>query len=39
MFVYLTLTRNGEEIGRWPADAPMLLKYAGPDIEVENWLI
>jgi hypothetical protein len=38
-FCYLTLTRNGAEIGRWPADAPMLLKYAGPDIELENWLI
>jgi alpha-amylase/alpha-mannosidase (GH57 family) len=39
IFSYLTLTRNGDEIGRWPADAPMLLKYDGPDIEVENWLI
>ena len=39
IFSYLTLTRNEEEIGRWPTDAPMLLKYAGPQIEVENWLI
>ena len=39
MFSYLTLTRVGEEIGRWPTDAPMLLEYAGPDIELDNWLI
>ncbi|HLO26712.1 MAG TPA: glycoside hydrolase family 57 protein [Geobacteraceae bacterium] len=39
IFAYMTLTRNNEEIGRWPIDAPMLLKYAGPQIEVENWLI
>ncbi|HYS44481.1 MAG TPA: glycoside hydrolase family 57 protein [Geobacteraceae bacterium] len=39
IFSYLTLTRAGEEIGRWPPDAPMLLNYAGPDIELENWLI
>ncbi len=39
IFCYITLTRNTEEIGRWPTDAPMLLKYAGPQIELENWLI
>jgi alpha-amylase/alpha-mannosidase (GH57 family) len=39
IFCYLTLTRNNDEIGRWPTDAPMLLKYAGNEIEVENWLI
>jgi alpha-amylase/alpha-mannosidase (GH57 family) len=39
IFCYLTLTRSGEEIGRWPTDAPMLLSYAGPEIELENWLI
>ena len=33
MFSYLTLTRAGEEVGRWPTDAPMLLTYAGPQIE------
>jgi alpha-amylase/alpha-mannosidase (GH57 family) len=38
LFAFFTLQRE-EEIGRWPADAPMLLKYAGPDIELENWLI
>ncbi len=39
MFCYLTLSRSGEEMGRWPTDAPMLLTYAGPEIELENWLI
>ncbi len=39
LFAYLTLTRGGEEAGRWPMDAPMLLSYAGPDLELENWLI
>jgi hypothetical protein len=39
IFSYVTLTRAGEEIGRWPPDSPMLLNYAGPDIELENWLI
>jgi hypothetical protein len=37
--VLLNALRGEEEIGRWPVDAPMLLKYAGPDIELENWLI
>ncbi len=39
MFAYLTLTRGTDEVGRWPTDSPMVLKYAGPDIELENWLI
>ena len=39
IFCYLTLTRNEEETGRWPTDSPMLLTYAGPEIELENWLI
>ena len=39
LFAYLTLVRGQEEVGRWPTDAPMVLKYAGPDIELENWLI
>jgi alpha-amylase/alpha-mannosidase (GH57 family) len=39
IFVYFTLVRDNDEIGRWPADAPMLLKYLGPDLELENWLI
>jgi alpha-amylase/alpha-mannosidase (GH57 family) len=39
IFCYITLSRADEEIGRWPTGAPMLLKYAGPEIELENWLI
>ena len=39
LFAYLTLVRGQEEVGRWPTDAPMVLKYAGPDIELEHWLI
>jgi alpha-amylase/alpha-mannosidase (GH57 family) len=39
LFAAITLMHDGEETGRWPADSPMLLKYAGPDIELENWLI
>lgn len=39
LFAYLTLVRGREEVGRWPTDAPMVLKYVGPDIELENWLI
>jgi hypothetical protein len=39
IFVYFTLIRDDDEIGRWPTDAPMLLRYLGPDLELENWLI
>jgi hypothetical protein len=39
LFAYLTLSCGGEEIGRWPADAPMQLVYKGEDLELENWLI
>ena len=39
VFAYLTLIRAGEEEGRWPMDAPMLLEYAGPDLESEDWLV
>ncbi len=39
IFVYFTLVRGNDEIGRWPKDAPMILKYLGPDLELENWLI
>ncbi len=39
IFVHFTLTRNNEEIGHWPTDAPMLLTYLGADVELENWLI
>ena len=36
---YLTLVRNGEEVGRWPVDAPMALTYLGEELELDNWLI
>jgi len=39
LFTYCTLTRGGEEAGRWPADSPLLLNYAGEELETENWLI
>jgi alpha-amylase/alpha-mannosidase (GH57 family) len=39
LFVYLTLTRSSEELGRWPVDTPLLLNYAGPDLDLETWLI
>lgn len=39
IFVYLTLHRNNEEIGRWPGDAPMKLNYLGEDLDLDNWLI
>jgi len=39
LFAYIALRRGNDEIGRWPTDAPMVLKYAGPDLELETWLI
>lgn len=39
LFASITLVRDNEEIGRWPSDAPLMLYYAGPEIEVDNWLI
>jgi alpha-amylase/alpha-mannosidase (GH57 family) len=39
LFAYISLRRENDEIGRWPADTPMVLKYAGPDLEMETWLI
>jgi hypothetical protein len=39
LFAYVTLLRGNYEIGRWPTDAPMMLKYAGPELELETWLI
>lgn len=39
LFVYVSLMRDNQEIGRWPADAPMMLYYAGEQIELDNWLI
>lgn len=37
--LFLTLTRGGEEVGRWPVDAPMEVPYLGNDLELDNWLI
>jgi len=39
LFAYLTLTRDGDEIGRWPTHSPMALSYRGPELELENWLV
>ncbi len=39
LFASLSLVRDSEEIGRWPSDAPLMLYYAGPEIELDNWLI
>jgi alpha-amylase/alpha-mannosidase (GH57 family) len=39
LFASLSLVRDNEEIGRWPSDAPLMLYYAGPEIELDNWLI
>ncbi|MDD2898604.1 MAG: glycoside hydrolase family 57 protein [Desulfuromonadaceae bacterium] len=39
LFASLTLMRDNEEIGRWPTDAPLMLYYAGAEIELDNWLI
>ncbi|ABQ25062.1 glycoside hydrolase family 57 protein [Geotalea uraniireducens] len=39
LFAFVTLMRGDEELGRWPTDAPLLINYAGPDLELETWLI
>ncbi|WP_243369720.1 glycoside hydrolase family 57 protein [Geotalea sp. SG265] len=39
LFAYFTLMRGEEEMGRWPADSPLMLNYAGADLELETWLI
>lgn len=39
LFVSITLTRDSEQIGRWPSDAPLMLNYEGPDLEADDWLI
>jgi len=39
IFAYLTLMRSGDEVGRWPVDSPMRLKYVGAELELDNWLI
>jgi hypothetical protein len=39
IFVGLVHMRDSSEIGRWPADAPMKLLYAGGELELDTWLI
>jgi alpha-amylase/alpha-mannosidase (GH57 family) len=39
LFATVTLSRGGQEVGRWPMDSPMVMAYAGPELELENWLI
>ena len=39
LFASVSLVRDNEEVGRWPSDAPLMLYYAGADIELDNWLI
>jgi alpha-amylase/alpha-mannosidase (GH57 family) len=39
LFLHLTLQRAGEEIGRWPTESPLPLKYLGSELELDNWLI
>ncbi|MDD2539984.1 MAG: glycoside hydrolase family 57 protein [Desulfuromonadaceae bacterium] len=39
LFVSVALVRDNEEAGRWPSDAPLMLYYAGADLELDNWLI
>ena len=39
IFAYLTLLRGEDEVGRWPVDTPMQLKYAGSELELDTWLI
>jgi alpha-amylase/alpha-mannosidase (GH57 family) len=38
LFTYFTFFRGGQELGRWPADTPLLLNYAGPDLDGDSWL-
>jgi hypothetical protein len=38
-FAYVTLMRGNDEIGRWPAHAPLALMYAGTELELDNWLV
>ena len=39
LFASITLTRDSEQIGRWPSDAPLMLNYEGPELEANDWLI
>ena len=39
LFVSMTLSRDNEEVGRWPSDASLMLSYSGANLELDNWLI
>jgi len=39
VFISLVHLRGSTELGRWPADAPMKLLYAGGELELDTWLI
>jgi hypothetical protein len=39
VFVSLVHMHGGNELGRWPTDAPMKLLYAGGELELDTWLI
>jgi hypothetical protein len=39
LLLTVILVRGGEEVGRWPMDSPLVLNYAGPELELEQWLI
>jgi alpha-amylase/alpha-mannosidase (GH57 family) len=39
IFVSLAHQRGADDLGRWPADAPMKLFYAGGELELDTWLI
>jgi len=39
VFVSLVHLRGSDDLGRWPADAPMKLLYAGGELELDTWLI
>jgi len=39
VFISLVHLRDSNELGRWPADAPMKLLYAGGELELDTWLI
>jgi len=40
-YVYASIVhqRGADELGRWPADSPMKLMYAGAELELDTWLI
>ena len=34
--VYVTYSNNDRELGRWPADAPLMLDYAGAELDLDT---